>query len=54
MGLRSGGCSPAAVRSCGGGAVLESPLDDGGGVVVISPLGGGGGGDSHTADLASR
>jgi hypothetical protein len=30
MGLRSGGCSLAAVRFCGYGAVLEVPLDGGG------------------------
>jgi hypothetical protein len=54
MGLQSGSCSPAVVGSCGGGVVLESPLDDGGGVVVTGPLGGGGGGSSHTADPASR
>jgi hypothetical protein len=53
MGLRSGGCSLAAAGSCGGGAVLESPLDSVGGVVVASPLGCGGGGGGHTADLAS-
>jgi hypothetical protein len=41
---------PAAVGSCGGGAVLESPLDGGGGVVVTGPLGGVGGGGGHTAD----
>jgi hypothetical protein len=53
MGLRSGGCSLAAVRSCGGGVVLESLLDGGGGVVVIGPLGGGGGGGGHTVDPPS-
>jgi hypothetical protein len=53
MGLQSGGCSPAAAGSCGGGAVLESPLNGGGGVVVTSPLRGGGGGSGHTTDPAS-
>jgi hypothetical protein len=33
MGLRSGGCSLAVAGSCGGGAVLESPLDGGGHMV---------------------
>jgi hypothetical protein len=53
MGLWSGGCSPTAAGSCGGGAMFESPLDGGGGVVVIGPLGGGGGSGGHTADSAS-
>jgi hypothetical protein len=43
----------AATRSCGGGAMLESPLDGGGGMVVIGPLRGGGGGGGHTADPTS-
>jgi hypothetical protein len=55
MGLRSGGGSLAAVGSCGGGAVLEVPLDGGGGMVATVPLGGsGGGGGSHTADPDSK
>jgi hypothetical protein len=54
MGLQSGGCSLATAGSCGGSAVLESPLDGGGGMVVAGPLGGGGGGGGHTTDLTSR
>jgi hypothetical protein len=54
MGLWSGGCSLAAARSCGGGAMLELPLDGGGGMVVASPLRGGGGGSGHTTDPTSR
>jgi hypothetical protein len=53
MGLQSGGCSPAAAGSYGGGTVLESPLDGGGGMVVTGPLGGGGGGGGHTVDPTS-
>jgi hypothetical protein len=53
MGLRSGGDSFAAARSCGGGAVLEGPLDGGGGTVVTAPLIAGGGGHDHTLDLVS-
>jgi hypothetical protein len=53
MGLQSGGCSPTAVRSCGGVAVLESSFDGGGGVVVTGPLGGSGGGGGHMADPTS-
>jgi hypothetical protein len=51
MGLRSGGDSFVAARSCGGGAVLKAPLDNSGGAVVTTLLvGGGGGGGGHTAD----
>jgi hypothetical protein len=51
MGLHSGGCSLAAVGSCGGSEVPEAPLDGGGGTVVTGPLGGGGGGGGgHTTD----
>jgi hypothetical protein len=53
MGLRSGGCSPVAVGSYGGGTVLESSLDGGGGMVVTGPLGGDGGGGGHKADPTS-
>jgi hypothetical protein len=41
MGLRSGGDSVAAAGSCGGGVVLEAPLE------------GGGGGSGHTANPVS-
>jgi hypothetical protein len=55
MGLRSGGGSLAVAGSCGGGAVLEAPLDGGCGVVVTGPLvgGGGGGGTRQIRSLAS-
>jgi hypothetical protein len=53
MGLWSVGCKLAAAGSCGGGAVLEAPLDGGGSTVVTGPLGGGGGSDGHTADPVS-
>jgi hypothetical protein len=53
MGLRSGGDSFAAARSCSGGAVLEGPLDGGGGTVVTAPLIAGGGGHDHTLDRVS-
>jgi hypothetical protein len=42
MGLRSGGDLVAVAGHCGGGAVLEVPLE-----------GGGGGGGGHTADPVS-
>jgi hypothetical protein len=54
MGLRSGGGSLVAVGSCGGGVVLEVPLDSGGGAVVTCPIGGGGGSGGHTTDPVSR
>jgi hypothetical protein len=53
MGIRSGGCSLATVRSSGGGAVFEAPLLGGGGTVVMGPLGGGGGSGGHTSDPVS-
>jgi hypothetical protein len=53
MGLQSGGCSLAAIGSCGGDAVLEAPFDGDGGMVVTGPLGGGGGSGGHTADPIS-
>jgi hypothetical protein len=54
MGLRSGGGSLVAVGSCGGGVVLEVPLDSGGGAVVTCPIGGGGGSGCHTTNPVSR
>jgi hypothetical protein len=52
MGLWSGGDLAAVVGSCGGGVVLEAPLDGGGGGVMVltALLGGSGGGDGHTSD----
>jgi hypothetical protein len=48
MGLRRGGASLAATESCGGGVVLDAPLDRGGAMVVTGGCGGG-----HTSDLIS-